>query len=169
MKETYFKGLEKILTNDCYINIYKSKEKYPVMEIKSINKFNEEELIYYAPTGTIMSALSAASNNFLDEKRDNNLEPEKKIKLDDVLVLGFIIQIFRLPNNQILSFIYEPSVRNIPVKTVLGDNIKNSIEILNDTLQSFDLILRKREFLNYAIDQTSIATNPKTKLLKNNT
>lgn len=167
MKETYFEGLEKLLTRDCYINIYNSKEKYPVMEIKNINKeTEEEELIYYAPAGTVMSALSSASNNFLDEKTSDNLEYEKKIKLDDVLVLGFIIQIFRLPNNQVLSLIYDSTVSNIPVKTVLGDNIRNSIEILNNTLHSFDLILRKREFLNYATVQTTIVNNPKRKLLK---
>lgn len=166
MEKIYFKGLEDVLNNNCYIKVHNCSTKYPVVEVKRKNiTTGEDELICSAPNGNVLSALDSASTKL--NIRENNPIFYNKTPIDDVITLGFNLQIFKLANHQIISLICSGNGdKCIPIKSVFSNDIKTGIDLLNKTLESYDFLFNEKEFFEYVDNQTKSIIEHKQLLLK---
>ena len=158
MQNVYFKGLEKALNDGCYIKVFSCSLRYPVVRVeKKSSETNKEKLVSYAESGNVLAALNRASSKIIDElsgKNDNSKVLCNRTLIDNVVEQGYTLHFFKLADNKVLSMICAGYENYIPVKTVIGNDVKGSFQMLDATLETFNFD-RPFDFQNFADSQTA--------------
>ncbi len=143
MENTYFKGLDNALDDNCYIIVYNEILGNAVALVKKKNtETGMEESVLSVEAGNVISALNTASYK-IDEavyKKD----VQKIVWLENinkVLDSGYTLHFYKLSNGQVLSTICCSGVNApfdyIPVKSIMSKDVRTGLELLNVSLECF--------------------------------
>lgn len=146
MEHIYFKGLEELLNQGCYIKIYSRVLFYVSSFVVDVEKYDleaGENKQVFGTSGnendTILLVLDKASK-MIDETSDvpNDKNLSERTVIDRNVDLGYTLFFFKLANNKVLVTICDTGYGNyIPIKSIISDNIQTAFETLNATLIPF--------------------------------
>lgn len=145
MKEKKFKGLEKALSEGCYIIVNNNYLNYPMVRVEKVNKITKKEsLEIIVDNANVLAALNSASNKIINQMKKEVVFYDR-CNLDSVVEDGYYINIYKLSNEKILSSICEYSSNAIkkdsynPVLSVITDDIYTGVITLNNYLNNINI------------------------------
>lgn len=169
MEKYYFKGLEKALNDGCYIIVSIDTMNFPNVYVERKNEDGNNETIAYAMGRNIHQILTVASKQIIDEF-ENNKDNEKNLNCENSLIDGVLKQehydlcFFKLANGEVLSTICKSgTLNNIPIMSIMTDDIKTGFEGLNTILQDYALN-KNNNFSDYSKRQIDINLEFQTSL-----
>lgn len=144
MENTYFKGLDKALDDNCYIIVFNCSYGWPVVRVEKKNReTGEVELVSYAKNFNAIAALNTASYKIVDELGDKKdiIDSSEFTLIDGVLASGYTLHFYKLSNGQVLSTICclgdNVPFDYIPVKSIMSNDVRTGLELLNVSLECF--------------------------------
>ena len=164
MENIYFKGLDKALNDGCYIIVFNSSFRCPVVRVEKKNReTGEVELVSYAEHFNAISALNTASYKIVDELGDkkDNIDSSESTLIDRVLTSGYTLHFYKLSNGQVLSTIccHGCGLSRIPVKSIISDDVQTGFKLLNASLEYFVDNEQSQNFYNnfyaFVVQQTA--------------
>lgn len=161
MQNTYCAALESALKDGCFAKVFLCGQRYPVARIERLVPGSREkgtrryDKISYCESGSVIGALFGASEKFIPEGTEA-LESDYEFDITgierEVGLRGYVLMVMMLPTGSVLAMVGMTNWPDcIPVKSAIGKDVQEALEVLNATLLKFDF--SKCEFIRFADSQ----------------